>query len=121
MIPTDLHAQPIDKFRFDIQNAIVTDISMESLDIPCNFSLAQNYPNPFNPSTKITFTLPKTESVKLEVYNALGQIVENLVEDKLQAGAHEIEFNARDLPSGVYFYRLQAGSFVDTKKMLLIK
>ena len=85
------------------------------------FNLSQNYPNPFNPSTKITFTLPKSESVNLQVYNTLSQIVGNLVEDKLQAGSHEFEFNASHLPSGVYFYRLQAGEYVDVKKMLLLK
>jgi len=89
--------------------------------IPEGISLWQNYPNPFNPATKITFSIPISQSVKLDVCNSLGQIVGNLVEDKLQAGSHEVEFNASHLPSGVYFYRLQAGAFVDTKKMLLIK
>ena len=85
------------------------------------FYLSQNLPNPFNPSTKIKFTLPKTESVKLEVYNTLGQMVGNLVEDKLQAGSHEFEFNASHLPSGVYFSRLHAGGYVDVKKMILLQ
>jgi ligand-binding sensor domain-containing protein len=88
---------------------------------PNEFMLSQNYPNPFNPSTKITFTLPKTELVKLQVYNTLGQVVGNLVDDRLQAGSHEVEFNASHLPSGVYFYRLQAGEYVDVKKMILLK
>jgi hypothetical protein len=86
-----------------------------------SFHLYQNYPNPFNPATKITFTLPKTESTKLQVYNTLGQLVETLVEDKLQSGSHEVEFNASHLPSGVYFYRIQVSEYVETKKMLLIK
>ena len=90
-------------------------------EIPVDFVLNQNYPNPFNPSTKITFTLPKTETIKLQVYNTLGQMVGNLVEDKLQAGSHAVEFNTSHLPSGVYFYRLQAGEWVDVKKMIVLK
>ena len=100
---------------------LIADIKKEFASIPNDYILTQNYPNPFNPSTQITFTLPKAETVKLQVYNTLGQIVGNLVEDKLQAGSHEVEFNARHLPSGVYFYRLQAGEWMDVKKMILLK
>jgi hypothetical protein len=92
-----------------------------SIVLPLSYSLSQNYPNPFNPSTKIKFTLPKAETVKLQVYNPLGQMVGNMVEDKLQAGSHEFEFNAGHLPSGVYFYRLQTGDYLDVKKMILLK
>ena len=91
------------------------------VETPKNFRLLQNYPNPFNPSTKIKFTLPKAETVNLDIYNSLGQIVANLVEDNLQTGSHEVEFNASHLPSGVYFYRLQAGGYVDVKKMIVLK
>ena len=98
----------------------ITGIEDET-EMPVKYCLNQNYPNPFNPSTKIKFTIPKVESVKLQVYNTLGQIVGNLVEDKLQAGLHEFKFNASHLPSGVYFFRLQAGRYVDVKKMILLK
>ncbi len=100
-----------------------TAMGMKVKDILLTTELAlhQNYPNPFNPSTKITFTLPITDLVKLEVYNTLGQLVRTLVEDELQVGSHEYEFNASHLPSGLYFYRFQAGDWIDTKKMLLIK
>ena len=86
-----------------------------------SFHLYQNYPNPFNPATKITFTLPKTEKVILQVYNILGQIMSTLIEDKLQPGAHEVEFNAGHLPGGVYFYKLQAGEYMHVKKMIVLK
>jgi len=90
-------------------------------DLPVDFSLGQNYPNPFNPSTKIEYTLPVNGEVSLIVYDNLGTEVVNLVNEVLVAGRYEVDFNAVNLPSGVYFYRLTVGSFVDTKKMLLLK
>jgi hypothetical protein len=89
--------------------------------IPKNFTLSQNYPNPFNPSTQITFSLPKASDVKLVVFDILGREVATLVNGFKQAGTHSIEFNASSLSSGVYFYRLESGTFTDTKKMLLLK
>jgi hypothetical protein len=88
---------------------------------PDLFSLNQNYPNPFNPSTKIKFSLPKPEIVKIEVYNTLGQKVEIIQNQQMKAGYHEVEFSATNLSSGVYFYRIEAGEFQDVKKMVLIK
>jgi type IX secretion system substrate protein len=88
---------------------------------PQEFSLSQNYPNPFNPVTVINYQLPKSSNVKLSVYDALGQNVSVLVNESQRAGNHAIEWNAGDFPSGVYFYRLDAGSFVSSKKMILIK
>jgi hypothetical protein len=85
------------------------------------FRLEQNYPNPFNPVTKILFNLPKDQTVKLDVYNALGQIVDYLIDDNLKAGLHHVDFDATNLPSGVYFYRLQANDWTDVKKMILLK
>jgi hypothetical protein len=84
-------------------------------------ALRQNYPNPFNPSTKIKFTLPKQEIVTLEIFNTLGQKIETLLNKKIPAGYHEVEFNAQKLSSGIYFYRIEAGEFQDVKKMILIK
>ncbi len=95
--------------------------------LPTNFSLEQNYPNPFNPITTIKFTVPVTLSevegslVKLKVYDVLGKEVASLINEYKQAGSHEFEFNATDLPSGTYFYQLRTGSYFATKKMILLK
>jgi len=85
------------------------------------FILNQNYPNPFNPSTTISFDLPNRNLVTLKIFNPLGEEIAQLYNDILNAGLHNINFNAANLPSGVYFYRLKAGSFVQTKKMILLK
>lgn len=89
--------------------------------IPETFSLSQNYPNPFNPSTTICFGLPQTADVQVTVYNILGEAVQLLVSETLPAGNYSYQFNASEMPSGIYFYRLQTESFMETKKMLLIK
>ena len=86
-----------------------------------SFELYQNYPNPFNPSTKIKFFNPKSSFVNLKVYNVLGKEAATLVNEERPAGNYEVDFNATDLPSGVYFYRLQAGDFIETKKMVLLR
>jgi hypothetical protein len=88
---------------------------------PTSFALRQNYPNPFNPSTNIAYDLPKATFVRLSVYNLIGQEVATLVNDQQQPGAYEIRFNALNLPSGTYFYRLQAGDYVDVKKMTFVR
>ncbi|MFN3345045.1 MAG: T9SS type A sorting domain-containing protein, partial [Chloroherpetonaceae bacterium] len=91
------------------------------LDKPTTFKLSQNYPNPFNPTTTITYQLASSSDVKLEVFDVLGRKVATLVNARQNAGEHSVNFNATNLASGVYFYRLQAGSFVETKKMMLVK
>ncbi|GAB4290185.1 MAG: hypothetical protein Kow0098_08580 [Ignavibacteriaceae bacterium] len=88
---------------------------------PLVFGLEQNYPNPFNPSTTIKFSLPSNELTKLTVYNALGEEVALLINEVLQAGFHQVSFNAAGLPSGVYFYRIEAGDFTQVRKMMLTK
>jgi len=88
---------------------------------PSHFALGQNYPNPFNPSTQIEFRIPETGNVKLAVYNLVGEEVALLVNGLIEAGVHEVTFNADNLPSGAYFYKLQSGSKVEVKKMLLTK
>ncbi|HJY63169.1 MAG TPA: T9SS type A sorting domain-containing protein [Ignavibacteria bacterium] len=88
---------------------------------PDEFTLSQNYPNPFNPVTVINYQLPKASDVKLSIYDALGQEVNILVNEMQFAGNHKIEWNASAFPSGVYFYRLEAESFISNKKMILIK
>ncbi len=95
--------------------------SIEVSYLPQQFSLEQNYPNPFNPSTTIKFALPKTSNVKLIVFNTLGQAVEELVNEKMDAGYYSFDFNASNLSSGVYYYRLETENFVSVKKMMLIK
>jgi len=99
----------------------LTDVPLRSSEIPGSFSLAQNYPNPFNPTTLIEFTLPNTANVDLKVFNVLGQEVATLVHGVFTAGKYSTSFSAKDLASGVYIYRLTAGSNVDTRKMILMK
>jgi type IX secretion system substrate protein len=96
-------------------------ISGNNNGIPELYSLNQNFPNPFNPTTSIRFAIPRSGLVKLLVYDMLGREVATLVNANLEAGEYNIDFNASDLPSGVYFYRLTAGDFTDTRKMTLIK
>ena len=81
----------------------------------------QNYPNPFNPSTKIKYDLPKAGKVKIEIFNILCQKIVTLLNKFIPAGTHEVEFTAKDLPSGVYMYRIEAGEFQEVKKMILLK
>jgi len=90
-------------------------------DIPPTFVLNQNYPNPFNPSTTIRYELPGPSDVRLSVYDLLGREVSVLVNERGEAGAHEVELNASGLSSGVYFYRIHAGPFVQTRTLSLVK
>ncbi len=100
---------------------VLSNVQKESLG-KFSFGLFQNYPNPFNPATEISYSLPKTVNVSLNVYNVLGQKVATLVNNKLEhAGNYKVTFNASSLPSGIYFYTLQAGSFRATKKMVVLK
>ena len=91
-------------------------------DVSINdFKLEQNYPNPFNPSTSIKYQVPELSFVTIKVYDVLGNDVATLVNEEKPVGNHQIEFNAANLPSGIYFYRLQAGDYIETKKMVLMK
>jgi hypothetical protein len=99
----------------------IIGIETSGTNNPLEFALLQNYPNPFNPVTSINYQLPKTANVILSIYDVRGQEVGVLVNETQIAGNHEIEWNASTYPSGVYFYRLEAGSFVSNKKMILIK
>jgi hypothetical protein len=99
----------------------VTGIDRIDDAIPGSFELSQNYPNPFNPSTTISYRIPDNSEVTLEIFNALGQRVGVLVQQKQTAGTYNVTFDARNLASGVYFYRLQAGNNVQVRKMLLMK
>lgn len=106
---------------FDLNIARNLSVSNEIEDQPTEFKLSQNYPNPFNPTSNIQFSIPKTSDVKLEVFNINGQLVRTLVNERMGVGEHTVQFNASDLASGIYIYRIIAGSFVQTKKMTLIK
>jgi len=96
-------------------------VKITDKQLPLGFALSQNYPNPFNPSTTISFELPERSEVSLQVFNALGEMVHQLAKGTSDAGRHSVTFNATNFPSGVYFYRLQAGEFVQTQKMVLIR
>lgn len=99
---------------------VVTSIS-DPLIIPEGYSLRQNYPNPYNPSTDIEFSILKNEYVKLVVYDYLGREVKTLVSEQLSPGSYSVSFDGENLSSGVYYYKLTAGSFTETKKMTLLK
>ncbi len=88
---------------------------------PASYRLDQNYPNPFNPRTTISYGIPVKSNVILKVFNSLGQEVVTLVNEEKEAGIYLIEFNARDIPSGVYFYTLKTENFIQTNKMILMK
>ena len=105
--------------RYD--STMVTGIEDAESAVPTKMNLAQNYPNPFNPSTVINFSLTKKSDVKLKIYDTLGKEIKVLVNESLNAGNHEVKFNAENLSSGIYFYQINAGDFVETKKMILMK
>lgn len=98
-------------------------VAVENLStaVPAGFSLSQNYPNPFHSETTITFDLPSKEFVSLRVFDALGNEVSVLVHEQLPAGTYSERWNAEGLPDGVYFYRLEAGAFSETKKLILLR
>jgi hypothetical protein len=99
----------------------LTSVSQKAGEVPTEFGLMQNYPNPFNPSTQIEFMLPSAQRAAIKVYNLLGQEVATLVDDNLSAGVFRYNFDGRGLASGTYIYRLEAGSFTQTKRMVLVR
>jgi Secretion system C-terminal sorting domain len=102
--------------KFEYSNVVNIDINVSA-----KYFLNQNYPNPFNPSTIIAYSIPASSNVTLKVYNVLGKLVTTLVNKYQQAGSYRVYFDASFLSNGVYFYRLQAGNFSATNKMLLLK
>jgi photosystem II stability/assembly factor-like uncharacterized protein len=102
-------------------SAIVTEVQNSYYPLPTDFLLYQNYPNPFNPSTKIRYSVPQTSNVIMKVFDVLGNEIETLIDEEKNTGTYEITWFADNLPSGIYFYRLQADSFVESKKMVLLK
>lgn len=98
-----------------------TDVAENNSVLPTKFDLSQNYPNPFNPSTTIKYQVPQNSFVSVNVYDVLGNEVRTLVREEKAAGSYELRFDAGNMPSGVYFYKIQAGNFTQTKKMILMK
>jgi hypothetical protein len=97
------------------------DVTDDDLSIPKEFALHQNYPNPFNPATIISYQIPVHSHVELKVYNMLGREIETLVNREQNAGSYDIKFGRDNLSSGVYLYRIKAGSFIKTNKMIFLK
>ncbi len=120
----DVIGNPV-SINFDPGNWILKTLQslteVEDITIPLQYSLEQNYPNPFNPSTTIEYNLPQGGFVTLKVYNILGKEVATLVNEQIDAGKHKVDFDASGPNSGVYFYKIESGSFVGTKKMILLK
>ena len=104
-----------------VYGTILLSVHQISNEVPDKYTLKQNYPNPFNPSTKIQFSIPRAGNVRLVVYDQLGREIKTLVDDNLSAGIYEYSFQSNNLPSGVYFYELNAGDHRETKRMVLIK
>jgi aminopeptidase N len=115
--PTSINFDPGNWILKTLQG--ITEV--EDISVPAQYSLEQNYPNPFNPSTTIGYSLPQSGFVTLKVFNVLGKEVATLVNGQNEAGKHKVDFNAIALNSGVYFYRIESGSFIETKKMILLK
>ena len=102
-------------------NGGLTYIGKLNNEVPEKFVLNQNYPNPFNPSTNISFAVPSDAFVTVQVFDVNGRLVSEPVNDKLEPGKYKVTFNAENLSSGIYYYRLTAGSYSQTKKMILLK
>ena len=105
----------------NVETIVLTNISQAGSEIPDRYRLYNNYPNPFNPTTKIKFDLPGNAFVNIKVYDMSGQEVDEIVNSQLNAGSYEVNYDGGKLSSGVYFYRISAGDFTETKKMMLIK
>jgi len=107
--------------QIDNDGAFEYSDEVEVSSIPSTFALHQNFPNPFNPTTNINFSIPRASLVSLDVYSITGEEVFKMSDKVFESGNHTVKFDGSSLPSGIYFYRLRAGSFVETKKMLLLK
>jgi len=99
----------------------ITVVEEKTINVPADYALQQNFPNPFNPTTTFDFTIPRDEFVSLKIYNMLGEEVANVMEKKFSAGHYQVKWESLGLTTGLYFYRLQAGDFVQTKKFTLLR
>ena len=115
------NAEIISGFLADTLFRTVITAVHDQEGLPSTYSLAQNYPNPFNPSTSISYQLPRQSYVTLIIYNILGREIATLVDEMKQPGKYFVQWNASDIPTGVYFYRLVTGNYVQTKKLVLMK
>ncbi len=106
---------------YDGTRSLVASTETEVNVTPVDFGLSQNYPNPFNPSTNISFSIPKATNVKITIFNAIGKEIAVLVNGNYESGTHNITWNANNIASGMYFYKMEAGNFTSTKKMMLIR
>jgi hypothetical protein len=114
-------ARSVQMIMIEGGNNYISSINKTDSDMPRTCNLFQNYPNPFNPSTVICYQLPASILVTLKVYDVLGREVKTLVNERQNAGKHSVQFNAFGLSSGMYFYKIEAGTYRDTKKLLLLK
>ena len=114
---------PASVYLDDIEVTIpgVSGVSTNNGSAPARYFLSQNYPNPFNPSTKVSFSIPEQNNVRIVMVNMLGETVKEVVNQNFEAGSHEVTIDGSNLASGIYFYKLQAGSFTAIKKMVLMK
>jgi hypothetical protein len=124
--PMFLEGPPWKNYLVDFEQVGTININPIGTEVPSTFNLYQNYPNPFNPSTKIKFAIPsdvkcETSEVKMVIYDITGKKITTLVNEKLNPGTYEVTFDGSNLPSGIYFYKLNAGNFSETKRMILIK
>ncbi len=99
----------------------ITNVNMEDGLVPEQYELSQNYPNPFNPTTTIKFSIPEASNVKVTVFDAIGREVAVLVNDQMSAGSYNVDWNAGNITSGIYLYRIESGDFTAVKKMILLK
>jgi len=120
VVTSGKYSYRLKQIDFDGSSKYLKEIEVE-VGALTDFSLSQNFPNPFNPSTEIEFNIPENNFVTLKVYNALGSEVATLVNKRMNAGSYKTTFDGNGLSSGVYFFRLQAGNFVDVKKATLMK
>jgi hypothetical protein len=120
---TDDDPNNSDNIMWYVQGVSVSaPVSVDQVsDVPGNFALSQNYPNPFNPGTQMTFTLPQSGRTSMKVFNALGQEVATVFDEFRTAGTHTAQFNASNLPSGMYLYRLESGAYSASRTMILAK
>jgi photosystem II stability/assembly factor-like uncharacterized protein len=116
-----VYAYAINQYDQVIKLEDPTGVQTVNSNVPSEYKLGQNYPNPFNPSSKIRFSLPKADFVSLTVFDLLGREVTSLIKEELKPGTYEVEWDASNYPSGVYFYKLTSGDYTETKKMMLVK
>jgi hypothetical protein len=107
--------------QLQLARRVMTDVQEKDSGLPTKYVLEQNFPNPFNPNTTIAFSLPTAGTTTLKVYNLLGQEVSTLVDENLGIGTYRVTFDARALPSGMYFYTLRSGKHTETKKLMYLK